>query len=145
MEPNTKKIVKTIEAKDAFDVEKSSKMADTNTVKKAPRIVVPSKVAKTARGIRAVKSDPPTEPISKVTPVKSAQPAKIVKKTVAVIDPKPVEGVKIEPASKTVRLDLAKPQRLSSGQRTYIRRLKQLARQEGVANQPHFIQRSTAK
>jgi len=116
--------------------------ASVTSVKLATRKVIPAKVAKTARGVRAVKA---AHTIKKAEAVTPTEPIKLVKTARAVTVPVPAEAARIKLVAQPVRLDLSKPQRLSTGQRTYIRRLKQLAHQEGVAYHAPLIQRATAK
>ncbi len=154
MEPKAKKTAKPVEEKPATRVEKKAPVTPVISDTKALKKSIPAKVAKTARGLRTVKVAPkdkkaealtPTEPTRKVTPVKVSEPAKPVKPAKVVKASAAVNAAKMEVAAKPARLDLSKLQRLSAGQRTYIRRLKQLARQEGTAYHAPFIQRASAK
>ena len=155
MEPKTKKIVKKTGMAVTTKVEKTPALTSTTSVKKAPRKVIPAKVAKIARVVKTVKATAktvkndeavtPKEPTRKVAPPKVVKPAKVVKLAKAASVPELVETARPEVSAKIAKPDLSKPRRLSSGQRTFIRRLKQLARQEGTTYHPPLIRRAAAK
>jgi hypothetical protein len=152
MEPTTKKILKTTKTTVKNKVEKNPALTKTASIEKAPKKVIPAKVAKPARVVKTVKAAvkneeavTPKEPTRKVSAPKVVKPAKIVKLAKAASVTELVETARPEVSAKTAKPGLSKPRRLSSGQRTFIRRLKQLARQEGTTYHAPLIRRAAAK
>ena len=142
MEPKMKKTAKPTEENLTTLVEKKAAVTpivnDTKSIKKS----IPAKVAKTARGVRTVKvalKDKKAEAVTPTEPIRKVSPAKVI------TAPAVVETAKIDNTPKPARSDLSKPTGLSAGQRTYIRRLKQLAHQEGTTFHSPFVQRALAK
>ena len=88
-------------------------------------------VASRTTSVKKAVSVTPTEPVRKITP------AKVVKTAAALLKP----ALPFNPAN----FDLSKPKPLSEGQRIFIQRLKQLARQEGTSNHAPSFQRAPVK
>lgn len=96
---------------------------------KTPKVANPEKIAKTDKVIKAAK------------PVKAAKAAKaeiIVDAAATVEKPKATK-------TKPVKMDMTHLKRLSAGQRIYIRRLKQTARQNGTVYRSPIARQPQAK
>jgi hypothetical protein len=112
---------------------------------KTSKAAVPEKIAKTDKVIKVAKPAPSAKVAKANKPVKAARPVKAVKVAKLDIPIDATDAVEKSKAAKPAKMDMTHLKRLPAGQRIYIRRLKQTARQNGTVYRSMIARQPQAK
>lgn len=110
--------------------------------KQTAKITKTAKTGTTAKVVKVKKTALTAKADAVAKPTKMVKPAQVAKAETLAQAVKPVKTAK---AAKKVKPDLTNLKRLSAGQRTHERRMKQAARQEGSVYHSLIIRQVVAK